>query len=171
MDRRLASIVLYLVLTSALAVVVLTQEPIGWRAFYITVELTQSVTEAQFIIPSSFSTLWNKFEHFQFTEPHVIIVQEGVQRQSVVWYHDNTLYVSVFGLSTSTRRLYIYVVERQLLSNVALQLSLTHWNMQPAVFVPTVGYLLLGFGEVSYVHLRDFVATPPHGFITLVEST
>ncbi|MEM4531385.1 MAG: hypothetical protein QXY39_05935 [Thermofilaceae archaeon] len=171
MDRKLASLIIYFVLTSALVVVVLTQEPVGWRAFYITVELTQSVSEAQFIIPSSFSTLWNKFEHFQFTEPWVIVVQDGVQRQSVVWYHDNTLYIAVYGLSTSTRRLYIYVVERQLLSNTALQLSQTRWNEQPVTFIPTVDYLLLGFGEVSYTHLRDFVATPPHGFITLVEST
>ncbi|MEM4500916.1 MAG: hypothetical protein QW512_02145 [Thermofilaceae archaeon] len=171
MDRRLASLILYLVLTSALAVVVLTQEPVGWRAFYITVELAQSVSEAQFVISSFFATLWNKFEHFQFTEPWVIVVQEGIQRQSVVWYHDNTLYIAVYGLSTSTRRIYIYVVEKQLLSSTALQLSQTYWNMQPVTFIPTVDYLLLGFGEVSYVHLRDFVATPPHGFITLSERT
>ncbi|MEM4501094.1 MAG: hypothetical protein QW512_03065 [Thermofilaceae archaeon] len=171
MDRRLASIILYLVLTSALAVVVLTQEPVGWRAFYITVELQQAVSEAQFIIPKDFAILWNKFEHFQFTEPHVIIVQEGVQRQSVVWYHDNTLYIAVYGLSTSTRRIYIYIVEKQLLSSTALQLSQTYWNMQPIAFVPTVNYLLLGFGEISYTHLRDVLAMPPHGFITITEST
>ncbi|MEM4501512.1 MAG: LamG domain-containing protein [Thermofilaceae archaeon] len=171
MDRKLASIVLYLVLTSALAVVALTQEPIGWRAFYITVELQQAVSQAQFIIPKDFAILWNKFEHFQFTEPWIIIVQDGVQRQSVVWYHDNNLYVAVYGLSTSTRRLYIYVVEKQLLSSTALQLSQTYWNMQPIVFVPTVNYLLLGFGEISYTHLRDVLAMPPHGFITITEST
>ncbi|MEM4501392.1 MAG: hypothetical protein QW512_04600, partial [Thermofilaceae archaeon] len=161
----------YLVLTSALAVVVLTQEPVGWRAFYITVELAQSVSEAQFVIPSSFATLWNKFGHFQFTEPWIIIVQDGVQRQSVVWYHDNTLYIAVYGLSTSTRRIYIYVVEKQLLSSTAFQLSQTYWNTQPVTFVQNVDYLLLGFGEASYVHLRDVLAVPPHGFITLTERT